>query len=133
MIMNRAMTMVPVTLISALLIVSWVAQSLPLSAEVRTLIAAPLYFLLPMGLGLLLLSLRQELLVAFAGRAVVLAWAYFVGLMLVTSLFVAREHGILWQGEVGYWFALICVASLAGFIRSRQLFAFAAGLKAAAW
>lgn len=133
MIMNRAMTMVPVTLISALLIVSWVAPSLPLSAEVRTLIAAPLYFLLPMGLGLLLLSLRQELLVALAGRAVVLAWAYFVGLMLVTSLFVAREHGILWQGEVDYWFALICVASLAGFLRSRQLFVFNAGLKAAVW
>ena len=133
MLINRAGTMVPVTLILSLLILSWAAPFLPLSSEARTLIAAPLYFLLPMGLGLLLLSLRQELLAALAGRTVVLAWAYFVGLILVASLFVAREHGVLWQGEVGSWFALICVASLVGFIRSRQLFAFDAGLKAVAW
>lgn len=105
------------------------APYLPLGVEISTLMAAPFYFLLPMGVGLFVLSFRRDLLAGFAGRASALIWAYFVGLMLVTSIFVAREHDVFWRGKQDYWFALICVGSLAGFIRSHRVYAFDAGLR----
>lgn len=129
--MNRVRPLVLTTGIPALLFAAWAAPFLPLSAEARTLIAAPLYFLLPMGLGLLTLSWRRDVVAALGGRVIVLVWSYFVGLMFVTTLFVAREHGAIWQGETGYWFALICVASLTGFFRQRNLFVYDAAARSA--
>jgi hypothetical protein len=98
----------------------------PLPQIARAVLVSPLFFLVPLGLGLWLLPRGSTLAIFGLRRGETLGISYFVGLLCLTALFVAREREILPAGDGGIWVTGIVVLSALGFVYRRQMFIFSA-------
>lgn len=93
---------------------------LPLPQLVRTILVAPLFYLFPMGLGLWLVPNRGQMAKMHLRRADILGAAYFIGVLLLTVIFIARERGIFPYGEIDVWIVGCFILSGLGFVYQRQ-------------
>lgn len=93
------------------------------------ILVTPLYHLIPMGVGLMLIGALRGRRNHVLPRPLIIVLAYLVGLVVITGLFVARERqGIL--GEDPLPLAMCCVlGALFGFVRSPSLLEFDAGFR----
>ena len=96
------------------------------------ILVTPLYHLIPMGVGLMLIDALRGRRNHVLPRPLTIVLAYLVGLVVITGLFVVRERqGIL--GEDPLPLAMCCVlGALFGFVRSPSLLELDAGFRRAA-
>jgi len=94
----------------------------PLGGFIRDVFVTPLYFVLPTGFGLLLLSAMPALDRVKSRLTIgqLLFCAFVIGSVLITILFQSLEKANLLKNGFMPLFALIKVASLAGFLLFRR-------------
>jgi hypothetical protein len=97
------------------------------SAFVKSLLAAPVYYLLPLGVGLLATAFFKSGLT----RTQHVLLAYLVGLVAITALLVAREQGRIDAWPIEPIAAAIALAALAGFVVARRIFRWDAAARSA--
>lgn len=105
-------------MMAGLLFVAW-----PIHSFLKDFIIAPLYFLLPMGVGLLFItscgpSLRSG---RFMSTSQILTTAVFFGFVFITLFYQELERWDLLIDYFSYTYPLLFILSLAGFYRGRQL------------
>jgi hypothetical protein len=85
----------------------------------KNFLAAPVYYALPLGVGLLVCRPFQAVLT----RTQHVLLAYFCGLVLICVVMVAREHAVPSRQPIQWFAGAIVLAALAGFALGRRLFA----------
>ncbi|MCP9451738.1 MAG: hypothetical protein NNA23_03530 [Nitrospira sp.] len=88
---------------------------------VRSLLVGPMFFLIPMGIGLGLIPHRTVLKNLGLGRLELTAVAFFTGALCLVAVFVARERGMLTLGSLDDWMWGTMVVSALGFMRLFRL------------
>lgn len=90
----------------------------------KDMIVAPLYFVMPMGIGLLLFSLAgtHRQLVDSVGAAALILVGTFVGMVAVTLIYQDAERSQLLSVWFPFLYPGVFVLSLIGCIRTRSLF-----------
>lgn len=89
----------------------------------KDLVVAPLYFLVPMGIGLLLLSaagMHKRLADSVGAGTLVLAGG-FIGMVAVTLLYQDAERMQALKAVFPYLYPVVLALSLAGYFRARAL------------
>jgi len=94
---------------------------------VRAVLAAPVYYGLPLGVGLLLTWPLESALT----RTQHALLAYLCGLVLICAVMVAREHAVPAQLNVDWLSFLILLAAIVGFGVGRRLFTWNTAAKSA--
>lgn len=87
----------------------------------RSLLVGPMFFLLPMGIGLWLAPPRTVSENLGLGRLELTALAFFTGALCLVVVFVARERGMLMVGSSNLWMWGALVMSGFGLIRFFRL------------
>ncbi len=97
----------------------------------KDLFVAPLYFLVPLGIGLLFFSTFKagKQLLAWMTRAQLVLCSLFFGFALLTILYQQLERFDLLRSSFLYVYPTVLLFSLSGFYLRRDLLAAEAGLK----
>lgn len=92
-----------------------------LSPFISSAVISPVYFLLPIGLGLLILCCGRSEGPRFLTRSQIVVTSYFVGVVTIASFFVARERYGFLRDQVELLFYLTVAISIFGYVRARKL------------
>jgi hypothetical protein len=92
-----------------------------LSPFISSAVISPVYFLLPIGLGLLILCCGRIEGPRFLTRSQTVVTSYFVGVVTITSFFVARERYGFLKDQIVILFYLTVATSIFGYVRAWKL------------
>lgn len=98
-----------------------------------TVLSAPLFVLLPTGLGLFLLGAIAARVPQPLGRMQVLLLAYLVGAAILVQVYVLAERFGLLAANANSLFAVAYALSLSGFVRFRAILTFDVAARKALW
>src|SRR5688572_16329785 len=118
----------PAAVFAAAVVLAALGALLPAPELVRAVLAAPVYYGLPLGVGFLLTWPLESALT----RTQHALLAYFCGLVLICAVMVAREHAVPAQLNVHWFSFLILLAAVTGFGVGHRLFAWNGAAKIAA-
>ncbi len=109
----------PPAVLATVVALAILAELLRAPPLLNAFLAAPIYYALPLGVGLLVTRHLQSTLT----RTQQTLLAYFCGLVLICVVMVAREHALPANLDVHWFSLLIFLAALAGFAAGHKLFA----------
>jgi hypothetical protein len=118
----------PPAVFAAVVALALLGEWLRAPALLKALLAAPIYYGLPLGVGLLVTRHLESTLT----RTQQALLAYFCGLVLICVVMVAREHAVPTKLDIHWFSSLILLAALAGLAAGHKLFAWNSAARNAA-